>query len=449
MAKRIVVADDEPDTLDLCYKVLTREGHDVSTVKDGIEAVKIIEKEPFDLLLLDIRMPGKNGMEVLDVATSIGLDTVMITAYASVDTAVEAMKRGARDYLAKPFTAAELRSVVERIFSRQRLLKTYTGIEEVQEFCGIVGNSPPMLELYEMIDRIAGTESSILIEGESGTGKELAARAVHSKSHRSRGPFIPINCGALPENLLESELFGYARGAFTGANEAKKGLFEAASNGSIFLDELSEMAPNLQVKLLRVLQEKEIRPVGAIEHKKVNIRVVAATNKELSREVSAGRFREDLFYRLSVISLRLPPLRERKEDIPLLVHYFIMKFNRLYNREIEGVAPHAMQNLLDYHWQGNVRELGNVIERAVILEKGKTITAKELSLGTGRGHSPTVGAVAHQYKSLEEMEKDYIEKVLKTTKGNRTKAASILGIGRRTLYDKIVNYGIKGPEEND
>lgn len=449
MAKRIVVADDEPDTLDLCYKVLTREGHDVSTVKDGIEAVKIIEKEPFDLLLLDIRMPGKNGMEVLDAATSIGLDTIMITAYASVDTAVEAMKRGAGDYLAKPFTAAELRSVVERIFSRQRLLKTDKGIEEVQEFCGIVGNSSPMLGLYEMIDRIAGTDSSILIEGESGTGKELAARAVHSKSRRSTGPFIPINCGALPENLLESELFGHARGAFTGAVESKQGLFEAASNGTIFLDEISEMAPNLQVKLLRVLQEKEIRPVGAIEHKKVNIRVIAATNKELSREVSAGRFREDLFYRLSVISLRLPPLRERKEDIPPLVHYFIMKFNRLYSRKIEGVAPHAMQNLLDYHWPGNVRELGNVIERAVILEKGKTITAKELSLGTGRGHSSTMGAVAHQYKSLDEMEKDYIEKVLRATKGNRTKSASILGIGRRTLYDKIVTYGIKGPEEND
>ena len=442
MAKKIIVADDEPDTLDLCYKVLTREGYDVSTVKDGLEAVEAIEKGPYDLLLLDIRMPGKNGLEVLDTATSIGLDTVMITAYASVDTAVDAMKRGARDYLAKPFTAAEVRSVVEKVISRQSLLKTERCIEEAQEFCGIVGNSPPMQELYGMIERIAGTESSILIEGESGTGKELAARAIHSKSLRSGGPFIPINCGALPENLMESELFGHVRGAFTGEVGPKQGLFEAASNGTIFLDEIAEMAPNLQVKLLRVLQEREIRPVGAIEHKKINVRIIAATNKELSREVSFGKFREDLFYRLSVISLRLPPLRERKEDIPLLVHHFIRKFNRLYSREIEGVAPHAMQNLLDNNWPGNVRELANATERAVILEKGKVVTPKVLSLRNERGHRvPTEGT--SQHKSLEQVEKDYIEKVLSATRGNRTKTAAILGIGRRTLYDKIVAYGIK------
>lgn len=442
MGKRIIVADDEPDTLDLCYKVLTREGHEVSTVKDGLDAVKIIEKEPFDLLLLDIRMPGKNGLEVLDVATSIGLDTVMITAYASVDTAVDAMKRGARDYLAKPFTAAEIRSVVEKVISRQKLLETDRSIEETQEFYGIVGNSPPMRELYGMIDRIAGTDSNILIEGESGTGKELAAKAIHAKSMRSNKPFIPVNCGALPENLLESELFGHVRGAFTGAVGSKQGLFEAASNGTIFLDEIAETSPNLQVKLLRVLQEKEIRPVGSVEHKKTNVRIVAATNKDLSKEVSSGRFREDLFYRLSVISLRLPPLRERKEDIPPLVHHFIIKFNRLYNREIEGVASQAMQILLDYHWPGNVRELGNVIERAVILEKGKILTSKVLSLKKeGMHRSQAEGT--DQYKSLEKMEKDYIEKILSATRGNRTKTAAILGIGRRTLYDKIIAYGIK------
>ena len=442
MAKKIIVADDEPDTLDLCYKVLTREGYDVSTVKDGLDAVKAIEKEPFDLLLLDIRMPGKNGLEVLDAATSIGLDTVMITAYASVDTAVDAMKRGARDYLAKPFTASEIRSVVGKVISQQRFLKTDMCIEDTTEFCGIVGNSLPMRELYGMIDRIAVTDSTILIEGESGTGKELAAKAIHSKSLRSGGPFIPINCGALPENLLESELFGHVRGAFTGAVGSKQGLFEAASNGTIFLDEIAEMAPNLQVKLLRVLQEREIRPVGSVEHKKINVRIIAATNKELSRETSSGNFREDLFYRLSVLSLRLPPLRERKEDIPALVQHFIMKFNCRYGREIEGVAPNAIQTLLAYYWPGNVRELANVIERAVILEKGKMVSPKVLSLKLGSDYGYPAEKIS-QYKSLEEMEKDYIEKVLAATKGNRTKTAAILGIGRRTLYDKIVAYGIQ------
>lgn len=447
ISQKILIADDEPDTLDLCSKILKKEGYEVLTVNDGMEAARMIERDPFDLLLLDIRMPGKNGMEVLDIATAIGLDTVMITAYATIETAVEAMKKGARDYLTKPFTAAEIRSVVDKVISHQRLHMTEAHLENAQGFCGLVGTSPAMQELYGMIERIAETNSNILIEGESGTGKELVARAIHEKSHRAKNAFIPINCGALPDALLESELFGHARGAFTGAVESKQGLFEAASNGTIFLDEIAEMPQSLQVKLLRVLQDGEIRAVGDTEIKKVDVRIIAATNKELSGEVIKGSFRNDLFYRLSVISLRLPLLQERKEDIPLLIHHFLSKFNLLYNRQIEGITTQAMQQILEYSWPGNVRELENVIERAVILEKGKTILPKTLSLSKKYRDMPSE-AIA-QYKSLEEMEKEHIETVLKAVEGNRTKAANILGIGRRTLYDKIVAYGIKEQQDKE
>ncbi|MBI5894345.1 MAG: sigma-54-dependent Fis family transcriptional regulator [Deltaproteobacteria bacterium] len=444
MPYKILIADDEPDTLDLCSKVLKKEGYEVLMAKDGIDAVKAIEREPFDLLLLDIKMPGKNGMEVLDEATAIGLDTVMITAYSSVETAVEAMKKGARDYLAKPFTSAEVRSVVERIISHQMLLRTESHFDgEAERFESFVGNTPSMQGLYRTIETIAETGCTVLIEGESGTGKEMVARAIHQKSPSKDGPFIPINCGAIPETLLESELFGHTKGAFTGAVESKKGLFEAASNGTLFFDEIAEMSPALQVKLLRVLQDREVRPVGGTEIKKVDVRIVAATNKELSREVAEGNFRDDLFYRLSVISIRIPPLRERKDDIPALVHHFINKYNKLYSREVSGAAEQVMKSLKEYHWPGNVRELENVIERAVILEKGKMITPKNLSTGikgrireSGQGH----------HKTLQEREREYIETVLKAAKGNRTKAAEILGIGRRTLYDKIIAYGIKEPE---
>ncbi len=448
MPYKILIADDEPDTLDLCSKILKKEGYEVLTVKDGTEAAGMIEREPFDLLLLDIRMPGKNGMEVLDIATAIGLDTVMITAYATIETAVEAMKKGAKDYIAKPFTAVDVRSVVDKVLSyQQRPPATKSSPEkEPSGLSDIVGTSPAMQELYRMIERIADTDSTILIEGESGTGKELIARAIHQKSRRREGPFIPINCGAIPETLLESELFGYVKGAFTGAMESKQGLFEAASKGTILLDEIAEMPPSIQVKFLRALQNKEVRPVGAVEVKKVDTRIIATTNKTLFREASLGNFREDLFYRLSVISLKLPPLRKRKEDIAPLVYHFINKFSRLYAREVEGITPQAMQQLLEYSWPGNVRELENVIERAVILEKGKTISHRALSL-RNMGHRDMPSEAIGQYKSLEEMEKEHIETVLKAAKGNRTKAAMILGIGRRTLYDKIIAYGIKEPDK--
>ncbi len=443
MPYKILIADDEPDTLDLCSKVLKKEGYEVSTAKDGLEAIRMLKEAPLDLLLLDIRMPGKSGMEILDAATTISLDTVMITAYSSVETAVEAMKRGARDYLAKPFTASDIRSVVEKVLSQQRLLRTEVHLKEkALGFCGLVGTSPPMQDLYEMIEVIAGTDSNILIEGESGTGKELVARAIHTKSQRSKNPFIPINCGGIPETLLESELFGHVKGAFTGAVEAKRGLFEAASKGTFLLDEIAEMPLSLQVKLLRVLQDREIRPVGGTETKKVDVRIIAATNKELSREVAQGSFRDDLFYRVSVITIRIPSLRERREDIPPLVHHFINKYNQLYLRGIEGITIQGMRLLMEYPWRGNVRELENVIERAVILEKGKVITPKNLSIGTKKITREAVLAEGH-YKSMGELEREYIETVIKATKGNRTKAARILGIGRRTLYDKIIAYGIK------
>ncbi|MBI3813669.1 MAG: sigma-54-dependent Fis family transcriptional regulator, partial [Nitrospinae bacterium] len=363
MPYKILIADDEPDTLDLCSKVLKKEGYEVFTAKDGLEAMAMIRENPFDLLLLDIKMPGKNGMEVLDEAAAIGLDTVMITAYSSVETAVEAMRKGAKDYLAKPFESSDIRSVVEKVISQQRLLRTESYLAEgTESFGAFVGGTPAMQELYRMIETIAGTNCNILIEGESGTGKELVARTIHQKSLRNDGPFIPVNCGAIPETLLESELFGHTKGAFTGAVESKRGLFEAASNGTLFFDEIAEMSPALQVKLLRVLQDREIRPVGGTEIKKVNVRIVAATNKELLKEMTEGNFRDDLFYRLSVVSIRIPPLRERKDDIPALVHHFINKYNKLYHREVSGVTAQVMKSLKEYHWPGNVRELENVIE---------------------------------------------------------------------------------------
>lgn len=440
MTKKILIADDEPDTLDLCSKVLERAGHEVFTANNGVEAIRMIRETPFDLLLLDIRMPGKNGLEVLDVATTIGQDTIMITAYSSVETAVEAMKKGAKDYVVKPLTAFHLRSVVDGTLSQQGLLRTeICSREGVPGFCGLVGSSPSMQELYRIIESIAETDCTVLIEGESGTGKELIAHAIHTKSRRSKNPFIPIDCGAIPETLLESELFGHARGAFTGAIESKEGLFEAASGGTVFIDEIAEMPTILQVKLLRVLQERKIRPVGTTKEKEIDVRVITATNKELSKEIAKGRFRDDLFYRLGVIALKIPPLRERKGDIPTLVHHFIKKHNQLYSKGIEGLSMHALESLKEYHWPGNVRELENVIERAVILEKGKEITPKSLI----RGNKIIIGEGGEPYKRLEEVEKGYIETVLEATKWNRTKAARVLGIGRRTLYDKIAFYDIK------
>ncbi|HLF86283.1 MAG TPA: sigma-54 dependent transcriptional regulator [Nitrospiria bacterium] len=463
MAYKIVVADDEPDTRDICSKILTKEGYEVFTAKDGLETIKMLRETDFDLLLLDINMPNKSGLEVLDLSNAIGLDTVMITAYASVATAVEAIKKGAKDYIPKPFTASDIRSVVEKIISQQRLLKT--GIHlKVKEgspgFCGLVGESHSMQRIYEMIETIATTETNILIQGESGTGKELVARAIHQKSYRREGPFIPINCGAIPKDLLESELFGYIKGAFTGAVESREGLFMAAKKGTLLLDEVGETSHSFQVKLLRVLEDKEVRPIGGTETKKADIRIIAATNKELMKEVISGRFRGDLFYRLSVISLRLPPLRERKEDIPTLIHHFIDRFNQLYARQIEGLSPQAMNLLMEYYWPGNVRELENIIERAVIIEKGKIISPKVLDLrhresgmqvtwAKGReGLIPSSLEMSH-YMTLTELEKGHIRTVLRVTKGNRSKAARILGIGRRTLYDKIIEYGIKEEDEKD
>lgn len=443
MPYKILIADDEPDTLDLCSKVLKKEGYEVFTAKDGLEALKMIRESAFDLLLLDIRMPGKNGMEVLEEATAIGLDTVMITAYSSVETAVEAIKKGASDYLVKPFEASDIRSVVKKVISQQKPLMTETNLtERTAGFELFVGDTPAMKEVYRMIEQTAGTDCNILIEGESGTGKELVARTIHQNSARKDGPFIPINCGAMPETLLESELFGHTRGAFTGAVDAKKGLFEAATNGTLFFDEIAEMSPPLQVKLLRVLQDREIRPVGGTDLKKVNVRIVAATNKELSKEVAEGGFRDDLFYRLSVVSLKLPPLRERKDDIPALIQHFIKKYNKLYNREVSGITAQGIKSLMEYYWHGNVRELENVIERAVILEKDTLITPKNLSIGMKGTIKPEEG----HYKNLHDLEKEHIEAVFKAVKGNKTKAAEILGIGRRTLYDKIIAYGIKEQE---
>lgn len=441
---RILVADDEPDTLDICSKVLKKEGREIATCSDGLTALDMLKKNSFDLLLLDIRMPEKDGMEVLKELREMDMDVdvIIITAYASIDTAVQAIKSGARDYLSKPFTSQELRSVVESVLERRVKKTERLPVALPDAFQGMIGKSREMERLYDTIEKVAAVNSNVLVEGESGTGKELVARTIHKLSPRSGGPFIPINCGALPENLLETELFGHTKGAFTGANEAKKGLFDAASGGTIFLDEVSETSAALQVKLLRVLQEKEIRSVGDVITRKVDCRVIAAANRDIEREAANGRFREDLYYRLSVVTIRVPPLRERKEDIPLLVQHFIDKYRKLYDRDVEGVAEDGMKALMEYGWPGNVRQLENLMERTVILERSKVIS-KEALFPRAKWANAKKDVAKSPLKSLEEMEKEYIDTVLTATNWNRSKAAEILGIGRRTLYEKMNKYGIQ------
>lgn len=441
---RILVADDEPDTLDICTKVLKKEGREIITCGDGLEALDMMRRNSFDLLLLDIRMPEKDGMEVLKELREmdVDVDVIIITAYASIDTAVQAIKSGARDYLSKPFTSQELRSVVESVLERRVRKTERLPVAVLDTFQGMIGKSHEMERLYDTIEKVAAVNSNVLVEGESGTGKELVARTIHKLSPRSGGPFIPINCGALPENLLETELFGHTKGAFTGANEAKKGLFDAASGGTIFLDEVSETSAALQVKLLRVLQEKEIRSVGDVITRKVDCRVIAAANRDIEREAANGRFREDLYYRLSVVTIRVPPLRERKEDIPLLVRYFIDKYRKLYDRDVESVAEDGMRALMEYGWPGNVRQLENLMERAVILERSKVIS-KEAIFSKAKWANAKKDAPKSPLNSLADMEREHIDAVLTATNFNRSRAAEILGIGRRTLYEKMIKYGIQ------
>ncbi|MBC7187946.1 MAG: sigma-54-dependent Fis family transcriptional regulator [Calditrichaeota bacterium] len=446
----ILVADDDVSIREGCERVLRGEGYRVRTAADGLEALQALQTEHFDIALLDLKMPGRDGLEVLREIKrqAPATDVVMITGYATVETAVEAMRLGAYDYIPKPFPPSEVRQVVAKVLKKRELLSGPPEQEWKIELDGrtdiIVGDSPRMREVFRLVKKVAPTDSTVLIYGESGTGKELIARAIHYNSHRRDKPFLTVDCGSLVETLFESELFGHVKGAFTGAIETKHGSFELANGGTFLFDEIGNISLSMQAKILRAIQEREIRRVGGTHTIKVDVRVIAATNRDLRRCVQEGTFREDLYYRLSVIPIYLPSLRERKEDIPLLARHFLQKYNQRRKRDIHDISPSAMQLLCNYHWPGNVRELENVIERAVVIEDSDQITPDSLPAHL-RVEEKAAPADQFQIRTLEELEKEHITRTLKATDWNRSRAAQLLGIDRKTLYEKIKRYQIKTP----
>jgi two-component system response regulator PilR (NtrC family) len=454
---RILVVDDERSMRELLAIVLRREGYEVLLAENGRAAVSLLEREPVDLLISDIKMPDLSGVDVLRAAKKIDQDIlgIMITAFASTETAVEAMRLGACDYLSKPFDIDLLKMKVrEKIENRQLrqenvLLKRTLGLSH--QFSNIIGRSAPMLEVFKMIETVSRTNSTILLTGESGTGKGLVAQAIHFNSLRREKPMVSLNCGAMPENLLESELFGHMRGAFTGADANKKGLLEVAERGTIFLDEIGEMSPVMQVKLLRVLQERRFRRVGGLEELQADIRVIAATNQDLTRLVSEGRFREDLYYRINVIPIVLPPLRERREDVPLLAEHFLAKYAEQMGKTITGISRPAMELLIHHDWPGNIRELENVIERAVALEATPAVLADSLPPAIrGDVARPGAGPIEALPESgfdleahVKEIERGYIAEALKRAGGVQVKAAELLGMSFRSFRYYVKKYNLR------
>ena len=431
--------------------VLRRDGYDVVLAGNGAEAIKQLQRTPFELLLSDIRMPDLSGVEVLRAAKESNRDLVafMMTAFASTDTAVEAMRLGAVDYFVKPFNMDELRLKVRQHLETRRLkqenLLLKRALKSRHEFSNILGRSEAMAQVFETIERVAATSSTVLISGESGTGKELVARAIHFNSLRRDRPFVAINCGAVPETLLESELFGHVRGAFTGAHANKKGLVEAAEGGTIFLDEIGEMAPSMQVKLLRVLQERRFRPLGGTEEVQADVRVIAATNQDLPKMVAEGRFREDLFYRLNVLAIKLPPLRDRLDDVPLLAEQFLQRFAAQMGKRVQTISAEALALLQQHTWRGNVRELENAIERAVALEQTESVLPESLpedvrlsraamdASGSGGESLPALGEGFDLEARGEAFYRHYIALALERAGGVQVRAAELLGMSFRSF----------------
>ncbi len=448
---RILVVDDEESHRIMLRAVLRDEGYEVDEATDGTEAVKAVEQQPFDLILLDIRMTTMDGIEALAEIRKISplVPVLIMTAYASVKTAVEALKAGAFEYLTKPLDTDELKILMEKALEFYHLRTENLALKERLgarfDFSKIIGRGLKMKEVFETLSLVAPTDATVLILGESGTGKELVANSIHQNSKRASQPFIKVSCAALPETLLESELFGHEKGAFTGAIARREGRFQLAHRGTLFLDEVGEMSPATQTKLLRVLQEKEFEPLGSPRTLKVDVRMVAATNKNLDREVKEGRFREDLFYRLNVVPIFLPPLRERKEDIPALAAHFFALFRDKNKKELRDLSGKALDLLTRYDWPGNIRELENCIERAVIMARGEVIAPADLPPGIqalSSAEKELAGLALPSGVSLQEVEKTLILKTLEDTGGNRTRAAEILGINRRTLQNKLKDYGI-------
>ena len=454
---RILVVDDERSMRELLAIVLRREGYEVLLAENGRAAIDLLEREPVDLLISDIKMPDLSGVDVLRAAKKIDQDIlgIMITAFASTETAVEAMRLGACDYLSKPFDIDLLKMKVrEKIENRQLkqenvLLKRTLGLSH--QFSNIIGRSEAMLDVFKMIETVARTNSTILLTGESGTGKGLVAQAIHFHSLRRDKPMVALNCGAMPENLLESELFGHMRGSFTGADTNKKGLLEVAERGTVFLDEIGEMSAVMQVKLLRVLQERRFRRVGGLEELQADIRVIAATNQDLARAISEGRFREDLYYRINVIPIALPPLRDRREDIPLIAEHFLAKYSEQMEKAISGITHETMKLLVQYDWPGNIRELENVMERAVALEHSPAILPESLPAGirgdTPRALTTPVEGLPEAGFDLEahvkEIEMNYISEALKRAGGVQVKAAELLGMSFRSFRYYVKKYNLR------
>jgi DNA-binding NtrC family response regulator len=453
-AKVLVIEDDEV-LRQLLIDVLNDQGYEVEAAETGEAGLRIMEQDVFDVILLDINLPGMDGMEVLRLAPARQPDAqvVMMTAFGTVDTAVEAMKQGAFDYINKPFSTDELLLTITRALEEQDLRREVARLRQRARHIGgdiqIVGKSPAIQRVIDLIARVAPSRATVLVTGDTGTGKELVARAIHAASNRVNKPFMPINCAAIPDNLLESELFGHMKGAFTGAIQNKKGLFEEASGGTVFLDEISTMSMSLQPKLLRVLQEYVIMRVGGRQPIPVNIRLIAATNMDLKKRVSEGKYREDLYYRLNVFPIEVPPLRERQEDIPLLSNYFLQKYSELYTIDPPKLPARTLDRMMSYYWPGNVRELENFIERAVVLHaSGGSATvgfelpsdAEEPDEGSG-----ILDEAQKKRWTFEDLEREYIFRVLESVRWKKTEAAEILGIDRRTLYRKLKRYENESP----
>jgi DNA-binding NtrC family response regulator len=441
---RILVVDDELVIRKSLAGWLKRDGFYVDSVPSGEEALERLKTQGFDIILLDIQLDGISGMEVLSHIKEQypDIDVIMITAYGSIPSAVQAMKSHAHDYLLKPFDPEELGVMIQKLLEHRKKVKEHAFLKDVFEeqtrFDSMIGQSAAMQQIFKLIQDIRDTESTVLIIGETGTGKGLAAKAIHSSSRVSEGPFVAVNCGSIPKHIMESELFGHQKGAFTDARETRKGRLEMASGGTLFLDEIGEISMRMQIDLLQVLEDKVFYRVGGTQPLTADFRVIAATHADLTRAIADRRFREDLFYRLNVISLTMPPLRERKEDIPLLANHFLKKFTQEVNRGVERISRDAMDELMLYQWPGNVRELSNAIERAVVVCKTSTITPPDLPIGASQDSSVTSGGV-----SLQDVEKQHIQAILIRTGWHISRSAGILGIDRSTLYNKIKRYDLE------
>jgi two-component system, NtrC family, response regulator PilR len=454
----ILIVDDERSMREFLGIYLRHEGYRIEAAQGASEALATLKARSFDVVITDLRMPDGNGLDVLNETKRLHPDTevIVVTAFSTTETAIAAMKAGAHDYLTKPFKIDEVSLVVERAMEKRRLARENVALRD--ELKGrykldrLLGKSPPMQRVFEVLRKVASTRTSVLLIGESGTGKELAARALHELSPRTDRPFIAVNCGAIPETLLESELFGHVKGSFTGAGSDKQGLFEAANNGTLLLDEVADLPLAMQVKLLRVLQERKVKPVGGIAEREVDVRIVAATNRDLEAEVEKATFRQDLYYRLNVIQIRLPPLRERREDLPLLVDHFVRKFSAEHGRPVVGATPEVMSALMVYHFPGNVRELENMIERAVTLAASDQLAidafpnlvglrAAEGSAGS-LDHIPDDGLDLEHH--LEDYERTLLIKALEKTGGNRTEAARLLRVSFRSMRYRLSKLGITG-----